>query len=310
MKKRVIPHTKHAGIALLSTLALVVGAFGGSTLLITLNDASFIALSNKAQQSAAALFPLPANISGDALTARAAVVYDPSDGRVLYAKNEHAALPLASITKLMTAEVVLTALNPDTIVRISKSALAPEGDSGFKLGDLVSLSDLISIGLIASSNDAMQAAAESLGTNYLTRMNEVSRNLGLESTTFVNPTGLDEADGSAGAVGSAYDVARIAALFYKQYPKDFLQTQEGSTTIVVSGRTIVGKSTSATLHSLPGLIGAKTGYTVLAGGNVVAVFDIEIGHPLVVVVLGSTKEGRFDDIKTLIQALRAKNNTN
>ena len=56
--------------------------------------------------------------------------------------------------------------------------------------------------------------------------------------------------------------------------------------------------------TIPGFIGAKTGYTDLAGGNLVAMFYAEIGHPLVVVVLGSTKQGRFDDIRTLISAVR------
>lgn len=63
-------------------------------------------------------------------------------------------------------------------------------------------------------------------------------------------------------------------------------------------------ATALPLSSLPGFVGAKTGYTDLAGGNLVVIFDIEIGHPLVAVVLGSTEQGRFDDIRTLAHAIR------
>ena len=67
-------------------------------------------------------------------------------------------------------------------------------------------------------------------------------------------------------------------------------------------RTLTAAGDRAPLQNIPGFIGAKTGYTDLAGGNLVAVFDIDIGHPLIAVVLGSTEEGRFTDIETLINA--------
>ena len=257
-----------------------------------------------ATQSAAVAFPVFSATSPDLLSAQAAVVYDPKDGRILFSKNAFAPLPLASITKLMVAEIVLTALPSDTEVRITSNSLKPEGDSGFKVGDTISLSHLLMIGLVASSNDAMQAAAESLGKEYLARMNEVAQNLGLTHTIFNNPTGLDIDPYTAGAYSSAYDVAQLASLFYKQHPSFFELTQQDTVSIEVGGRTITSPATSKSLLSIPGFIGAKTGYTDLAGGNLVAVFDVEIGHPLVAVVLGSTREGRFGDIRTLIHATR------
>ncbi len=275
--------------------------FMGGASLMMLRQGSFSA----ASQTATTFFPISLNTS-PTITAKAAIIYDPQDGRILYSKNAAASMPLASITKLMTSEIVLTAESAETLVRITPSSLEPYGDWGFQKGDILPLSDLLKIGLIASSNDAMQAAAESLGTNYIDRMNEVSHNLGLTHTTFSNPTGLDVDSNTSGAYSSAYDVARLAALFYSQYPSFFELTQQKDVSIMVGGRTLTAHATDEPLLATPGLIGAKTGYTDLAGGNLVAVFDIEIGHPLVAVVLGSTKEGRFDDIQTLITAVRKK----
>jgi D-alanyl-D-alanine carboxypeptidase len=62
--------------------------------------------------------------------------------------------------------------------------------------------------------------------------------------------------------------------------------------------------TAEPILEFPGLIGAKTGYTDLAGGNLVVAFDLEIGHPVIAVVLGSTQEGRFTDMRALIEAAR------
>lgn len=207
----------------------------------------------------------------------------------------------------MTAEILLIAQSPETLIPISKKALSMKeaaSDQDFKTGDSATLDQLIRIGLVASSNVAMQAAAESLGEGYLDRMNEVAQNLGLLNTHFYNPTGLDTNGSSSGAYASAYDVARLAALFYKQNPEYFTLTRQPTVSITVGSKTITAKATAVPLLTIPGFIGAKTGYTDLAGGNLVAVFDVEINHPVIVVVLGSTHEGRFDDVTTLISALR------
>ena len=167
------------------------------------------------------------------------------------------------------------------------------------------LFDLLKISLVASSNDAIAAAAATLGPGYLALMNKKAEDLGLLHTHFLNPTGLDVSVEQAGAYSSAYDVARLAAAFYKQYPQFFELTQSPSVSIQVGLHTLSANATAAPLLDLPGFVGAKTGYTDLAGGNLVAIFDVDIGHPLVAVVLGSTPEGRFDDIRTLISAARA-----
>lgn len=295
-----LPHAKHTVVALISTLVLSTLAVTGGTALALLGEGHL-----SPQQSVAAVVAFPQPVTNTpTLVGTAAIIFDPTNGRILYAKNADAQLPLASITKLMTAEIVLSSESPETPVTITQSALAPEAGSGLKVGDVIPLNQLLQLGLIASSNDAMEAAAESLGPDYLVHMNQTAQNLGLAKTYFLNPTGLDVNADTSGAYSSAYDVARLAATFYKQYPTFFVQTQRKSVSIEIGNRTLTKEATDAPLLSIPGLVGAKTGYTDLAGGNLVAIFDVEIGHPLVAVILGSTRDGRFTDIKTLIATAR------
>jgi len=240
-----------------------------------------------------------------AILGKAAVIYDPATHVVWYQKSANEELPLASITKLMTAEVVLAKKVPSTPVTITADDLKPEGDWGFKVGQVVPLGDLLRFGLTVSSNDALAAAASTLGPDYVAQMNAEAEELGLTHTHFLNPTGLDVSTSIAGAYGSAYDVARLASTFYHDHPDYLKDTTAATGTLTVAHAELVAAATAVPLSNVPGFIGGKTGFTDLAGGNLAAVFDVEPGHPLVAVVLGSTESGRFDDIKTLIDAARS-----
>lgn len=295
------------------TLAQSTLAGALSITLVVLGLASGVALTtffreHEAPVASSAHYPAPITLDPTLLTAKSAIVYDLLDGRILYAKNAEKQLPLASLTKLMTAQVVLSHTAPNTEVQITKKDLEPEGDWGLRVGDTVRLSDLLKFGLIASSNDAMAAAAASV-SNYLDAMNDTANKLGLTKMYFLNPTGLDinVSEDAAGAYGSAYDVARLAATFFKNYPNYFTLTEKPAVSINSSGRTLSASATAAPLLNMPGFIGAKTGYTDLAGGNLVALVDVEVGHPLAFVVLGSTETGRFDDVRKLVDTIRTKN---
>jgi D-alanyl-D-alanine carboxypeptidase (penicillin-binding protein 5/6) len=135
-------------------------------------------------------------------------------------------------------------------------------------------------------------------------MNAEAQHLGLTETYFLNGTGLDLDVEVSGAYGSARDVAVLATAFMTRHPEYFSATAQQTVTLTVEGRTIEASSTATPLISTPGFIGAKTGYTDLAGGNLVAAFDIAVGHPLIAVVLGSTRDGRFEDMHLLIEASR------
>lgn len=239
---------------------------------------------------------------------RAAYVYDGKTGKVLYAKNPDAQLPLASLTKLMTALVATQTLAPDTPVTITAPALAMDGDTGFKLGEVWRLHDLIDATLVPSSNDGAEAIALAMGSSLraaLTAMNNEAQTLGMTHTYFLNPTGLDESSTMSGAYGSAGDYARLLAYIVQKYPDMLDGTTKDSIALTsLSGTAHTFANTDLTLGQIPGLIGGKTGYTDLAGGNLAVAFDADIGHPIIVVVLGSTEDGRFADVRTLVNAVR------
>jgi D-alanyl-D-alanine carboxypeptidase (penicillin-binding protein 5/6) len=236
--------------------------------------------------------------------ARAAIVYDPVSKQIIFEKNGDERLPLASLTKLMSADAVLAHESATTTVEITRDDLKPSGDWGLRVGDRWNLVDLVRFGLVASSNDAMAAAAGVLGDNGIDAMNHRAQELGLTQTYFFNPTGLDLDIETAGAYGSAHDVAILAAAFLAAHPALFEATVAPSVTIRSGTEILHATSTAGPLLDIPGLIGAKTGYTDLAGGNLVAAVDISVGHPLIIAVLGSTREGRFEDVKTLVGAAR------
>jgi D-alanyl-D-alanine carboxypeptidase len=255
--------------------------------------------------------PRPWLINDSDIIAKAAVLYDPKTKEVLYAKNGQVTLPLASLTKLMTAQVVLNNVPIDTMITLSKKDVSVEGDAGdwdLKEGDTMTLGSVIKLGLDASSNHAMSAAAAALGSQYIDDLNKTARELGLSHTYFLNSTGLDLTDVTSGAYGSATDVARLAAAFMHDYPSYFEVSTRASVTVPVSGRSVTVKATGLPILDVPGIIGLKTGYTDLAGGNLVVAFDADVNHPLVAVVLGSTQAGRFQDMRTLINAARNKEN--
>ncbi len=287
---------KNPVLAGIVSVALIGAAFGAGVMAIVPRPQTAAVAGSLAQ---------PIALDPATLQAQAAILYDPQTGEILFEKNANTALPLASLTKLMTAQAVLESRDPSTLVRITADDLKPEGDWGFKPGDTVSIGNLLRFGLVASSNDALAAAASSLGSGYLDAMNNIAQELNLTKTYFLNPTGLDLNSDTAGAYGSAFDVARLLAGFYKKYPTLLNYTTKPTTSITIAGRILTAKATAAPLQDIPGFAGGKTGYTDLAGGNLAAVFDLEIGHPIIVVVMHSTEAGRFADIRTLLTAARA-----
>ncbi len=241
------------------------------------------------------------------LAADAAVLYDPTTGTILFAKNATVPLPLASLTKLATAQTVLAGHPEDQTIVINRSDLLQQDQADLALhaGDRFSLSQLLRLALIGSSNDAMAAVAASVGTDTVQKMNSTASQLGLTDSVFYDPTGLDLSSTTSGAYASARDVAVLASVFYREHPDYFELTERPSVSVPGPRGNVLVQATDAPLLSVPNLVGAKTGYTTLAGGNLVAIFDVQVGHPLVAVVLGSTEKGRFTDMRTLIAAAEA-----
>lgn len=134
-------------------------------------------------------------------------------------------------------------------------------------------------------------------------MNDLARNLGLARTYFLNSSGLDLSTTQAGTYGSARDAALLFVYAASTSHAMFEQTSRNSLTIrATSGETIRALNTDDALPSIPGLVMGKTGYTDLAGGNLAVVFEVGPAHRVVAVVLHSTYQGRFDDMRTLVEA--------
>ena len=252
------------------------------------------------------------------ITADAAYVWDVTNQRALYNKNAGAQLPLASLTKLMTALVAYERLGEDIAIAIPLEAILEEGDSGFSSGQEFEAGSLIDLTLISSSNDGAHALAAAAGNavnlernhtnknvteSFLELMNRRAEEIGLSQTYFTNPTGLDASVSRSGSYGSARDMAFLMEHIVIHQSEILERTTNQSLDIHDEvGNVLTATNTNEIATDIPGLIGSKTGFTALAGGNLVVAFDVGLNHPVVISVLGSTRDGRFEDVRTLVQS--------
>lgn len=248
-----------------------------------------------------------ANVS---VEAKAAVVYDLTTKQILYAKNADAQLPLASLTKLLTVYAALSELAPTTPITIPADATRLDGPHAFNAGQTFALNDLARLTLTASLNDGAAAIAEAVADRQSLSQSDMlagaAASLGLSQTYAVNGSGLDVNTAISGGYGSARDLALLAGALAEKAPDIALTTTESSAQAVSEGGTLVKVlNTDPMVGVIPRLLLSKTGYTDLAGGNLALVFDAGMGHPIAVVVLGSSKTGRFTDGTTLVAAALA-----
>jgi D-alanyl-D-alanine carboxypeptidase (penicillin-binding protein 5/6) len=310
-------------------LIALVGAGLATALVVTLNVVAWQEQAAPVVAEVAAVVPevapvlqAPTSTSPYAtvnLHARAAVVYDVAAGKVLYEEQSREKLPLASLTKIMTSVVALESLRSDSHIAVSQNAIDTEGDSGLIAQERWNLKDLVSFTMLTSSNDGADALAASVGgiwqttpetaaeyekvDSFVGRMNLRAHELGLKNTSFVNPTGLDEPGGAPGAVGTAEDMAMLLAHAWREVPDALAHTDRTAYSFTsADGVTHYAENTNEYVERIPGLIGSKTGFTDLAGGNLAVMYNAGLDHPIVVVVLGSTREGRFEDVQTLVDA--------
>jgi D-alanyl-D-alanine carboxypeptidase len=245
------------------------------------------------------------NLAADInLTASSGAVLLVKDNSFLYEKNSSVRQPMASLTKLMTALVFLEN-NPgfETSYTINSSDNISGGKNNLFTGDTVLVKDIWNTSLIASDNGATMALSHATGlteTEFVAKMNEKARHLGLFDTTFVEPTGLSERN-----MSTARDIARLAkeALSHDEIKKT--TTTKDYSFITKEGRE---KKISSTDYLLYGdaknqinLLGGKTGYTEGAGYCFVGKFADKNKEEIISVVLNSdSKNNRFDETKTLV----------
>jgi len=250
------------------------------------------------------------------LGAKAVFIYDIRSKRILFARNENVRLPLASLAKIMSALVAEDLSSPNDIITVSKEALSAEGDSGLRTDEKWSLGNILDFSLVSSSNDAMRAVALAVGAlskeghsseeiinDFVIEMNRKASELGLKNTYFWNETGLDESFIRGGGYSTAQDISSLLEYVLAHHPDMLVATRDAMTTIQSLDRHAhVAQNTNTIVAQIPGLLASKTGFTNVAGGNMVVAFDPELGRPIIIVVLGSTEDGRFEDVRALVNA--------
>jgi D-alanyl-D-alanine carboxypeptidase len=247
------------------------------------------------------------------LIGKAAIVYDLSTGQTLYAQNSNGSLPLASITKLLTLYAASDILSASSTVTMTPEALNQVNDiadAGFKVGETFSFEDLARLTLAASSNAGSEAIAEAAtaqkGSSLSEMLATTTHQLLLTQTHATNSSGLDIDSEVSGGYGSAHDIAILAGALIKHAPLIAHATALPSVSVrSTDGITHSFANTDIAVTHFPNVLLSKTGYTDLAGGNLVVVYDAGINHPIAIVVLGSTQSGRFADMQQLTSATLA-----
>lgn len=229
----------------------------------------------------------------------AAVVVDADTGRVLHAENANRRLRPASLTKLMTALLVMEHLDagahPDDTWSVSgRAAGQPASRLGLRPGRSLSVDSVLDALLVASANDAAVVAAEGVAGSesvFVSRMNAAAARLGLTRTRFGNASGLPGAQYT-----TARDMAALARHLWQRFPAQ--RPRYARPGITHAGRWV--GSTNRLIGSYPGAMGMKTGFTCRAGFNMVAAARRD-GRTLIAVVLGaSTRQGRDGAVRRLL----------
>jgi serine-type D-Ala-D-Ala carboxypeptidase (penicillin-binding protein 5/6) len=237
------------------------------------------------------------------VTAHAAIILDADSGSVMYENNADEHRQIASLTKLFTAALVVERVkNLDELVTIDEEAVYAEGTrvgcprSGFcngerlKIGEQLTVRDLLKAALMNSANDAAIALGKHIGGTqaaFARIMNDRAQSLGLRNTHFCTPSGLELDGREDECYSSARDVAQFTAhaLQYNvlwdimKLEKTFITSSDGQYNHELF-------NTDQLLGQLPNLIGTKTGFTPNAGYSLLAVAaDQSLNHKVVAVLL-------------------------
>lgn len=244
------------------------------------------------------------DVSSDAtkvpiVNARHAVVFDRSSKHVIFGKEENEKCKMASTTKIMTAIIVIENANLEDVVKVSSKAARTGGSRlGLSANDTITVENLLYGLMMKSGNDAAVALAEHVSgsvESFSFMMNSKAKDLGLCSTNFVTPHGLDNDDHYT----TAFELAFLADYALKN--EVFSKIVKTKTyTIYLNGHTKTLNNTNELLGNLDGIYGVKTGFT--NGANRCLVTSCKRGNlDIICVVLGcDTKKDRTTDSVKLI----------
>lgn len=243
-----------------------------------------------------ALCPV-AQAAGPEVSAQSAVVLTADTGTVLFEKDGHTPRPVASTTKIMTALLALEAAQErgDPLVDITQEMVAVEGSSmGLQAGDSISLTGLAAGMLLASGNDAANAAALYLDgslESFAARMNQRAAALGMEDTHFVTPSGLDGEDAQGMVhLSTAYDMALLArAALEDQAFRQLCSSPSLAVEFAEPVKRVTYTNHNKLLTQYQGCVGVKTGFTKEAGRCLVSAAERD-GALLIAVTLNAPND--------------------
>ena len=238
---------------------------------------------------------------------KSAVLMDLSTGTVLYEKNPHEPLAPASVTKVMTMLLIMEAIDEGRIgwddpVTASEAAAAKGGSQIYlKVGEQMSVSDMLKSIAVSSANDCACAMAEFIAGSesaFVERMNARAKELGMNDTNFVNCTGLDDGENAAQHRTSAYDIAIMSCQLLKNHPDIRKFTTIWMDTVRNGAFGL--SNTNKMVRFYDGCTGLKTGFTSGAGYCLSASAQRE-GLELIAVVMGAeTSQIRFAACKSML----------
>ena len=240
------------------------------------------------------------------LSARSAIsIVANGKDTIVYELNKDRIVPIASLTKLMTAYVVLDNYLLDDVVVITQEAVdVPEISGILTAGEQIKVKDLLYSMLVESSNDAAYALASDMGLDsFMFEMNETAKDLGLDYTHFVNPIGLDpEFELLSHNYSTAHDLGLLAHKILQDKPEIFEITKNEDIDIYYADGRFHHKAenTNLILDNYPDMLGGKTGNTDMAGECLLVVMP----HPkhkggyVINIILGSSD--RFGDMEKIL----------
>lgn len=232
------------------------------------------------------------------IKAAAAILIDNGTGLTLYEKNSDLPMPMASLTKIMTALLILENHSLDEIVTVRENFSAVEGVKiGLHKNEKIAVGELMKALLIRSAGDAAMALGEFHSGSveaFVEQMNERAQTLNLTQTHFQNPIGLDAPD----HYSSAHDLAILARYAMRMDIFRNIVRQKQATATSLDGFSYNLVSTNLLLNSYLDVLGVKTGTTDEAGESVINMARNDEGHEVLAVILDSPD--RFQESKSML----------
>ncbi len=238
-------------------------------------------------------------IDNNDITAKSALVYDLTSNKSIYEKSASDRLPMASLTKIMTAIIALENKKTDDKYRVTKADLVGEDSMGLSEGEIVSFEELLYGLMLPSGNDASEVLANNHPTGrdgFINDMNKKAKSLGLNDTNFVNPSGLQ---GDGDQYTTTYDLLVITRYALETFPEfaKAVSTPEYSISETDSHKAYNLYNETNLLTTYEGVKGVKTGFTPEAGLCLVTYLDYK-GHKIIGILLNS--ENRRGEMKILL----------